>query len=55
MFIGLLCAVIKSLGVPVSLIIYGEFTAQLIDREYGSVGDSKTLFPKFYGGEKEFS
>lgn len=49
-FVAIACASITSLGVPFAVILYGEFTMVLVDREVrvGTSGGTNLL--KFFGG-----
>lgn len=62
MLIGVISTSLKSLAMPMAIIIYGEFTSLLVDRQLGIEGyeknyttgpSSDTIFLKiFNGGEK---
>lgn len=43
---------IKSLGVPLMIIVYGEFTTLLVDRTYGEGTSSSTYLLNLFGGGK---
>lgn len=51
MFIAIICATLSSVCLPFGLILYGEFTTLLIDREVNIGTTTKTsLLPLFGGG-----
>lgn len=52
MFVAVLCASIASLGLPYGLILYGEFTTILVDREIRDGTSTKTNILKLFGGGK---
>lgn len=49
-YLGILCASIASLGLPYGMILYGEFTAILVDREIRVATSTKTNILKIFGG-----
>lgn len=52
MFIGVLFTFIKSLALPVLIVVYGEFTTLLVDRTLGIGTSSWTIFLPIFGGGK---
>lgn len=49
-FIGVVCTLLKSLALPWTIIVYGEFAALLVDRSYGIGTSSPTILHKWFGG-----
>lgn len=49
-FVGILCASIASLGLPYGMILYGEFTTILVDREIGEGTSTRTNILSVFGG-----
>jgi ATP-binding cassette subfamily B (MDR/TAP) protein 1 len=50
--LGIICASIASLGLPYGMILYGEFTTILVDREIATGTSTKTNILKIFGGGK---
>lgn len=51
-FFGVILASLGSIGVPYSVVIYGEFTSLLIDRTTGIGTSSPTFILNIFGGGK---
>lgn len=49
-FIGIGCASIASLGLPYGMILYGEFTTVLVDREIAKGTSTRTNILGIFGG-----
>lgn len=49
-FVAVICASIASLGLPYGMILYGEFTTILVDREIGKGTSTKTNILSIFGG-----
>lgn len=49
-FVAILCASIASLGLPYGMILYGEFTTILVDREIRQGTSTRTNILKLFGG-----
>lgn len=45
-----MCTLLKSLALPWTIIVYGEFAALLVDRSYGIGTSSPTILHKWFGG-----
>jgi ATP-binding cassette, subfamily B (MDR/TAP), member 1 len=54
-FVGIACASIASLGLPYGMILYGEFTTILVDRELPQGNSTKTNILQIFGGGKFLS
>ena len=52
MIFGVVLAALGSIGVPYSVVIYGEFTSLLIDRTTGFGTSSPTFILNIFGGGK---
>jgi ATP-binding cassette, subfamily B (MDR/TAP), member 1 len=51
-FAAIICASIASLGLPYGMILYGEFTTLLVDREIREGTSTKTNILSIFGGGK---
>lgn len=49
-FVGILCASVASLGLPYGMILYGEFTTILVDREISVGTSTRTNILSVFGG-----
>lgn len=49
-FLGVLCTLCKSLTLPWVVIVYGEFTSLLVERNYGFGTSSPTIMLKWFNG-----
>jgi ATP-binding cassette subfamily B (MDR/TAP) protein 1 len=54
-FVGIVCASIASLGLPYGMILYGEFTTILVDRELPQGTSTKTNILQIFGGGEVLS
>lgn len=52
MCLGIACTFVKALGIPVFLIVFGEFTTLLVDRTLGYGTSSATVVLHIFGGGK---
>lgn len=52
MIIATVCSFVKTLGMPCSFIIFGEFTTLMVDRSLENGTTSKTFFLHIFGGGK---
>lgn len=50
--VGILCATVASLGLPYGMILYGEFTTILVDREIREGTSTRTNILRHFGGGK---
>lgn len=48
--VGLVCATIGSIGVPYNVVIFGEFTAILVDRASEIGTSTQTILLELFGG-----
>lgn len=51
----MICATVASLGLPIGLILYGEFTTILVDRATPHLTSTKTNILKIFGGGEVLS
>lgn len=49
-FIGIICSILSSLGIPFIIVLYGEFTTILIDRVREVETSTHTLVLSWFGG-----
>ena len=49
-FVGIFCATVASLGLPYGMILYGEFTTILVDREIREGTSTRTNILRIFGG-----
>lgn len=49
-FLGVVFTILKSFGMPLMIIVYGEFTTLLVDRTYQNGTSSNTALLQLFGG-----
>lgn len=52
LFVGCVFTFIKAWNYPFLIVIYGEFTALLVDRTYGIGTSTPSMVLKWFGGGK---
>lgn len=51
-FLGVVFTFFKSLAMPISIVVYGEFTTLLVDRTLGIGTSTHTILLPLFGGGK---
>lgn len=50
--IGIISSILKSFAQPLVIVVYGEFTALIVDRTLGIETKTKAIFLPVFGGGK---